>query len=146
MRKLAIGALCAATMFVAAPAVAQELPLVPGDYWNVTGVKIDDGHFAQYADFLAADFRRESEFSKSKGWIKGYYILSNVNARKDEPDLYLVRISDHVPTPAEDLQREKELNAFMKTTSRQSESQSGARATFRHLTGTELLQVMNWAH
>lgn len=146
MRKFAFGALCAASMFVATPAVAQELPVVPGDYWNVTGVKIDDGHFAQYADFLANDFRRESDFAKSKGWIKGYYILSNVNARKDEPDLYLVRILDHVPTPAEALEREKETNAFMKSSTRQAEAQSGARASFRHLTGNELLQVMNWVH
>lgn len=146
MRKLTFGALCAASMFVATPAAAQELPLVSGDYWNVTGVKIEDGHFAQYADFLASDFRRENDYAKSRGWIKGYYILSNVNARKDEPDLYLVRILDHVPTPAEDLQREKEMNAYMKTTTRQAQSQSGTRASFRHLTGSELLQVMNWAH
>ena len=90
MRKLMIAALGAATMAVAMPAAAQELPVKSGDFWDVTSVKIDDGHFADYADFLANDFRKQSEFAKSKGWIKGYYILSNVNPRGDEPDLYLV--------------------------------------------------------
>lgn len=146
MRKMMLAALGAATMFAAVPAAAQELPVVPGDYWNVQGIKIDDGHFGQYADFLASDFRKQSEFAKSKGWMKGYYILSNVNARAGEPDLYLVRIYDHVPTAAEQIQREKETNTFMGSTTRQGMAQSGSRASYRHLTSNELLQVMTWAH
>lgn len=146
MHKVVRAALAAATMTFAVPAVAQELPLVPGDYWDVQGIKIDDGHMGQYADFLASDFRKESEFAKSKGWMKGYYVLENVNARNDEPSLYLVRIYDHMPTSTEQLQREKEMNAYMGSSTRQGMAQSGARASFRHLTGNELLQVLTWAH
>jgi hypothetical protein len=86
MRKLMLGALGAATMLCAVPAAAQDLPLVGGDYWDVTSVKIDDGHFGDYADFLAGQFRRNNEFAKSKGWIKAYYIFSNVNNRADQGD------------------------------------------------------------
>jgi len=146
MRKLMLVGLVAATMAFGRPAIAQELPVVPGDYWDVQGVKIDDGHFGQYADFLASDFRKESEYAKSKGWMKGYFILENVNARADEPNLYLVRIYDHVPTAAEQIQREKEMNAYIGTSTRQGMAQSGARASFRHLTSNELLQVLNWTH
>lgn len=145
MRKLMLAALGAATLAVTVPVAAQELPLSPGNYWDVTSVKIDDGHFAEYADFLASDFRKESEYAKSKGWIKGYYILSNNNARKDEPDLYLVRVFDHVPAPAEEMARDKEMNAYLATTDRKSLTASGARATYRHITGNELLQEMTWA-
>ena len=49
----------------------------------------------------------QNEFAKSKGWIKAYYILSNNNPRKDEPDLYLVTVSDQMPTPAEQIAREQ---------------------------------------
>jgi hypothetical protein len=146
MRKLMLGALGAATMLAAVPATAQELPLVPGDYWDVTAVKIDDGHFAEYADFLAANFRKSNEFSKSKGWIKDYHILSNVNPRKDEADLYLVTVFDHVPTAAEQNEREKAFNAFMATSTRKSISESGSRATYRHITDDQLLQELVWAH
>jgi hypothetical protein len=146
MKKFLLAAVAATTMTFAFPASAQELPLVPGDYWDVTGISIDDGHFADYADFLAAEFRKESDFSKSKGWIKGYHILSNVNAREIEPDLYLIRIFDHVPTSAEDLQREKEINAHMAQTTRAALAASGHRATFRHVKSNELLQELNWAH
>ena len=146
MRKFILGAVGAAMMLAAAPAAAQELPLVPGDYWDVSGITIDDGHFGDYADFLAADFRKESEFAKSKGWIKGYHILSNVNAREGEPDIYLVRVYDHVPTTVEDLQREKEMNAYMSQSTRAAMAASGHRATFRHVKSNEMLQELNWAH
>ena len=145
MRKMMFAALGAATMMWCVPAAAQELPIKGGDFWDVTSVKIDDGHFGDYADFLASQFRKENDFAKSKGWIKGYYILSNVNARGDEPDLYLVRVLDHVPTAAENIQREKEQNAFMAMSTRQGMAGSGQRATFRHLNGSMLLQQMVWS-
>lgn len=146
MNKWMMAALAGVALVCTAPAAAQELPLVPSDYWDVQGVKIDDGHMGDYADFLASDFRKESEFAKSKGWMKAYFILDNVNPRADEPSMYLVRVYDHIPTAAEGRQREKELNAYMRQTTRQGMAQSGARASYRHLTSNELLQVLTWAH
>ena len=146
MRKLMLGALGAATMILSSStAWSQELPLKSGDFWDVGSITIDDGHFGDYADFLAATYRKNMEFQKSKGWIKGYYILSNVNTRAGEPDLYLVTIFDHVTTPAEDIQREKEQNAFLAQTTRQSMAQSGQRATYRHVGSDMLLQELVWS-
>ena len=142
MRKLMLGVVGAATMLVSIPAAAQDLPLVGGDYWDVTSVKIDDGHFGDYADFLAGQFRKNNEFAKSKGWIKAYYIFSNVNNRADEPDLYLVTVSDHVATPTEQIARTKEINAAMSTNDRKELAGSGQRATYRHITADMLLQQL----
>ncbi|HEY4070483.1 MAG TPA: hypothetical protein VGM04_02880 [Sphingomicrobium sp.] len=146
MRKLLVAALGAGTLIWSLPGSSQELPLKSGDFWDVGAITIDDGHFPQYADFLAGQYRKNMEFQKSKGWIKGYYILSNVNKRAAEPDLYLVTIFDHVTTPAEDIQREKEINAFLAQSTRDSAAQSGQRATYRHLGSDMLLQEMTWAH
>lgn len=146
MRKLMLGALGAATMILTSgPAWSQELPLKSGDFWDVGAITIDDGHFGDYADFLASQYRKNMEFQKSKGWIKGYYILANVNKRANEPDLYLVTIFDHVTTPAEDIAREKEANAFLAQTTRQGMAQSGQRATYRHVGSDMLLQEMVWS-
>lgn len=143
MYKLMFGALGAATIMLAAlPAAAQDFPVKGGDYWQVAEVTIDDGHFGDYADHLAGAYRKTEDFAKSKGWIKNYYILSNVNKRANEPDLYLVTITDHLTTPAEDEARSKELDAYLQSSARQQDSQSGARAKFRHLGGTMLLQEM----
>lgn len=142
MRKIILVALGAATMLASIPAAAQDLPLVGGDYWDVTGIKIDDGHFADYVDFLVTDSRKQNEFAKSKGWIKAYYILSNNNNRKDEPDLYLVTVSDRMPTPAEQISRNKEMNAYLQSDDRKQIAGSGHRATYRHITGDMLLQQL----
>lgn len=140
-----LGALGAAAILWTVPAAGQELPLKSGDFWDVGGVTIDDGHFSDYADFLAAQYRKNMEFQKSKGWIKGYHILSNINKRAGEPDLYLVTIFDHMTTPAEDIQREKDANAFLQQTTRQGMAASGQRATYRHLGSDVLLQEMVWS-
>jgi len=145
MRKLLLGALGAGTMLLSTPVAAQELPVRGGDFWDVSSVTIEDGHFGDYADYLAGQYRKNMEFQKSKGWIKGYYILSNVNKRHDEPDLYLVTIFDHVTTPAEDIQREKDANAFLQQTTRQNLAGSGQRATYRHLGSDVLLQELTWS-
>jgi hypothetical protein len=140
MHKTLIAALGAGTMLFATPAVAQDIPLVSGNFWNVSEITIDDGHFATYADHLAGQYRKSQDFAKSKGWIKDYYILSNNNKRAGEPDLYLVTIFDRMTTPAEDQAREKEMNAYLAQTSRQADSNSGNRAKYRHLGGNMLLQ------
>jgi hypothetical protein len=145
MYKVIIAALGAAALVVPSMAFAQELPLRTGEFWDVGSISVDDGHFGDYADFLASEYRKNMEFQKSKGWIKGYHILSNINPRDGEPDLYLVTIFDHVPTPAEDVAREKEANAFLAQTTRQGMAGSAHRATFRHLKGDMLLQEMLWS-
>jgi hypothetical protein len=145
MHKMMIGALCAASMLLGVPAAAQELPMKSADYWDVAAISVDDGHAGDYLDYLAGAWRKQQEFAKSKGWIKGYHVLSNMNARDGEPDLYLVTVFDHVTTPAEDIQREKDINAFMAQTTRQGMAGSAHRATYRHLKGDMLLQEMTWS-
>lgn len=142
MRRITVAALGAAAMAFSVPAIAQDFPLKGGDYWNVAEVTIDDGHFGDYADHLAGAYRRTEDFAKSKGWIKNYYILSNVNKRAGEPDLYLVTITDHLTSNAEDEARSKELDAYLKSSARQQDAQSGMRAKFRKLGGNMLLQEM----
>ncbi len=142
MKTLMLCALGAATMALANPAAAQDYPLRGGNFWTVAEITIDDGHFGDYADHLAGAYRKNLDFSRSKGWLKNSYILSNVNKRAGEPDLYLVTITDHITTPAEDEAREKELNAFLATTSRDEDKKSGARAKYRKLGGAMLLQEL----
>lgn len=142
MYKSMLAALGAATMLFATPAIAQDYPLKTGNFWNVAEITVDDGHFGDYADHLAGQYRKVQDFAKSKGWIKDHYILSNINKRAGEPDLYLVTISDHITTPAEDVAREKEFNAFLATSARQGDKESGTRAKYRKLGGNFLLQEL----
>lgn len=136
----------AAAMFAVVPAIAHadEYPLKPGDYVEVTSVTIDDGHNLDYAKFLAGFWRDQQEFAKSQGWITGYEILANVDKRPGEADLYLVERFPSFPTAAEDDQRNKAYQEHMKKTIVQMESESGARATYRHVIGSQLLRVLSF--
>ena len=142
MKTRMLAALGAATMLLATPAAAQDSPLRSGNFWNVAEITIEDGHFIDYADHLAGAYRKSQDFAKSKGWIKDYVILANVNKRAHEPDLYLVTITDRIATPAEEESREKEMNAYLATDARKQNQQSGARAKFRKLGGNTLLQEL----
>lgn len=75
--------------------------MAPGDFWEMTGVHLKDGGALAYANFLATEWKADQEFAKSKGWIKGYMVLSNAYARKGEPDIYLITISERLASGSE---------------------------------------------
>lgn len=138
-----VAALAAATLLVAPVLVhADDYPLKPGDYVEVTSVTIDDGHNLDYAKFLAGFWKDQEEFAKSQGWITGYEILANVDKRPGEADLYLVERFPSFPTAAEDEKRDKAFRDHMQKTVAQLDSESGQRATYRHVTGSQLLRVL----
>jgi len=56
-------ALGAVSMTVAAGALADEWPLVPGSYWEVTTIHIKDGGEPKYATWLASEWEKNLEFS-----------------------------------------------------------------------------------
>jgi hypothetical protein len=133
-------ALGAASMIAVGSASAQEWPLVPGNYWEVTGIDIKDGGGLKYAQFLAGEWKDNLEFSKSQGWIKDYMIFSNVYARPNEPDLYLVTITESIVSGAESEKRQQEYMAWRKKTIEQLQSESGNRAEYREVISDALLQ------
>jgi len=137
-------ALGASSMLLASGANAQEWPLEQGDYWEVTGIDLKDGGALKYANWLASEWRENLEFSKSKGWIKDYMILSNVHARSDEPDLYLIRVRESIVSGAVSKKRGEEYRAWRKKTLEQMQSESGNRAEYREVMSDSLLQELTF--
>jgi hypothetical protein len=138
---LALG-VAAATM--SAATAADEWPLVLGDYWEVSGIDLKDGGSLKYAEFLANEWKANLEFSKSKGWIKDYKIFTNVYARADEPDLYLVTIRENIESGAEGEKRDAEFMAWKQKSISQMQSESGNRAEYREVLGDTLLQELTF--
>ncbi|HVN42026.1 MAG TPA: hypothetical protein VMT50_04530 [Steroidobacteraceae bacterium] len=125
-------------------AMADEWPMTSGDFWSVTGIHLKDGGALGYANWLASEWKAQEEFSKSKGWIKNYMILGNTNARKGEPDLYLIEVFDRIPTGPESDKRNDEYVAFMKKSQAQMQKESGNRLEFREVGSNLLLQEMKF--
>lgn len=145
IRKLiAVSAICASAVVMTTRAVADEWPLVAGDFWDVSGINIKDGGGYAYAHFLATEWRDNQEFAKSKGWIKSYLILANTYPRKGEPDIYLITVTDRVVTGPEGEKRQDEYMAWRKKTIEQMQKESGNRTEFRELGSNFLFQELTF--
>jgi len=144
--KLTTKIMLAGAMLMSAPtaisisAMAQEFPLVAGDYTSISGIFIQDGGNVAYAQFLAGEWAKQQEFAKSKGWISDYKIYINVDARDGEPNVYLTQTYANVPSGADMEKRNKEWEAWAKKSDAQMDAESGDRAKFRTQRGTMMLQ------
>ncbi len=122
----------------------DEPPFIGGDYWQVTGIKMADGAGLKYAKWLASEWRKNLDFSKSQGWIKDYMVISNVHPRADEPDLYLIRVFENMATVAENEERRAKYLEFVEKSMETMQEESGNRAEYRTIMSTSLLQHMKF--
>jgi hypothetical protein len=135
---------CSASAALPTQALASDWPMVPGDFYEVTGISLKDGGALAYANFLATEWRADQEFAKSKGWIKSYMILSNAYPRKGEPDLYLIVISERLPSGPEGDKRGDEYMDWKKKTQAQMQKESGNRLEIREISSSSLLQELKF--
>ena len=132
------------TLTVSSSLLAQEWPMVGGDYWEVSAIDVKDGAGLKYSKWLAAEWRKNLEFAKSKGWIKEYKVLSNVYPRQGEASLYLIRIMEGIPTGAEGEERGKQWVEWMNKSVSKMQEESGNRAEYREVMSSSLLQEMHF--
>jgi hypothetical protein len=144
MIKIRHAAAFAASLALAIPVVAwaQNDPFIGGDYVEVTGVSIDDGHSLDYATFLTGYYKAQEQYAISQGWQTSYEILANVNKRKGEPDLFLVRRYKSLPDGIEGDRRAAMIRKQVKQDDAQMAAASADGAKFRHIDGTMLLQEL----
>ena len=134
----------ASLAFSSSTIAQEEWPFKGGNYWEVTGIKIHDGGAFTYSNWLATEWRKELEFAKSKGWLKSYKVLVNVHGRSDEPDLYLIRVREDIPSGAEGEKRQKEYMERQTKSIEQMQGENGNRAEYRKVMSTSLLQELNF--
>jgi hypothetical protein len=139
---IAVLAFGASSVMMAAGALADEWPFIGGDYWEVTGISIEDGGGLKYSNWLADEWRKDAEFAKSKGWIKDYKVIANAYPRSGEPDLYLIRIREDIPSGAEGEKRQNEYMDWQKKSLETLVGESGNRAEYREVMSSELLQEL----
>lgn len=144
LKLMAVLTFGASTIMMSGSVVAEEWPFVPGDYWEVTGIDLADGGAYKYSKWLANEWRKDLEFAKSKGWIKDYMVLSNVHARSDEPDLYLVRVFENLADSEETQKRQKEYMEWQSKSIEKMQAESGNRAEYRTVMSDSLLRVLKF--
>lgn len=144
IKAIAVLAFGASSALMSTGVSAEEWPFIGGDYWEVTGIDIKDGGSWKYANWLADEWRKDAEFAKSKGWIKDYMVIANVHARSDEPDLYLIRVREDIPSGAEGEKRQKEYMEWQTKSIETMVGESGNRAEYREVMSDSLLQVLKF--
>src|SRR6476646_3162304 len=89
--KVLIASLLATVALSAAPASAQDVrPYDNGPVWVVSNIQTKTGHFDEYMRYVATSWKAQQEDSRKKGWVLGYKVLTAVDARDNEPDIYLM--------------------------------------------------------
>lgn len=144
IKAIAVLAFGASSALMSTVVLAEEWPFIGGDYWEVTGIDIKDGGSWKYANWLADEWRKDADFAKSKGWIKDYMVIANVHARSDEPDLYLIRVREDIPSGAEGEKRQKEYMEWQTKSIETMVGESGNRAEYREVMSDSLLQVLKF--
>ena len=142
MRKLMLGALGAATMLLAVPAVAQDSSVKSGSFWQANRIYVQDGQFENYMDWLTKTWTANQEFAKSQGWLLEYHILNSVNPRDGEPNVILLTRFNDIPSAAEADRRNALINQHMQQSDRSADAASGDRGKMRKLMGSALYVEM----
>lgn len=142
MRKFGLIAVAAALLLAAQPAVSQQYPnpYKVGDHWTVTGVHVKPGGGLKVAKDIAEVWQTQQDFAKTRGWISSYKILVNSYPRENEPNIYLITITDRLASPDEVDARGVEIRAFMKMTGEQMQAAAAGRAEFSSPGSTSLLR------
>ena len=137
----------AAGLALAIPQAAtaqSEWPIESGNWVEVTGIHIDDGHALDYANHIAGMWRKGQDFAKAQGWIADYQVLVNSFAREGEPDVYLMTWFPSFATKAEEASRDAAYRKHMAMTEAQMQSASGKRAEYRKVGSSMLLRQQTW--
>ncbi|MEL7196733.1 MAG: hypothetical protein AAFY42_02750 [Pseudomonadota bacterium] len=139
-KSLIAAAAIAVSLPLAAPAAAQEFPLVAGEFADVSGIYVEDGGEVKYAQHLADQWMAAQEFAKSKGWISDYKVYINLYPRDGEPNVYLMVTYPSMPDAAESERRNAAYNEWASKNDEQMIAESGDRAEYRRIVSTTLLQ------
>jgi len=130
-----------AVLALAGIAGAQERPYTDGPVTIVTSVKIMDGQYENYMNFLANTWRRTMEASKEAGIVQEYHVFNASPRRPEDADLYLVETYSNMA--AFDGMNERMDPIMAKVTKMdvaQRDEASGKRTVMRTILGNEMLR------
>ena len=147
MKMTLISLAAGAALAFAIPAAAQDddpWPFESGEYVEVTGIDLADGAGLKYAQWLAGEWRANSDFAVSQGWLNSYEILVNTHPRAGEPDIFLVRRFPSFIDNDEGERRRKIMMQRYKRSEEALQAESANRAEYRTVLSDMLLRKLEW--
>ncbi len=133
------------SIFLGAAVQAQELPYKAGAVLDVTSIRVHDGKFFEYWNFLEKEFRPLMEESKKQGLILSYHVYGAMARTPQDPNLFLVVA--YANYAAFDGLEEK-TNVVMKKlfdlSPQKADKEAGERGPLRTIIGDQLLQELEF--
>lgn len=135
--------LCVLAMLCTLPVLAQERPYSEGPVTVVSSIRVVDGQFENYMEYLNKTWRKVMEEAKTAGIVTDYRVYSGSPHTPDEPDLYLVVSYPNMATFDGMTEKMEPLMAKVtKMNYRQADEASGKRTVMRHLVGEMMLREL----
>jgi hypothetical protein len=129
---------------LALPAVAQERAWSEGPVTNVSAIKIVDGQFENYMEYLSKNWKVVMEEAKKAGYVLDYHVYGAQAHNPQEADVYLVVTYPNMAMlDGMDQKMQPIQEKVTKMNVRQADEASGKRTVMRTLMGEELLREIN---
>ena len=142
IKSLAIAAAMMGATALAAPAMAQELPVKNGSVWVASRIDTLPGQMPAYLDYLATEWKKQNEFLKAEGVLLSYRVMRTNHARNGEPDLILLLEYKDNYSIAQQEAMTKKLEAAMRRDARQGAAGNLDREKIRSLMGSTEYQEL----
>ena len=129
---------------LALPAVAQERAWSEGPVTNVSAIKIVDGQFENYMEYLSKNWKVVMEEAKKAGYVLDYHVYGAQAHNPQEADVYLVVTYPNMAMlDGMDQKMQPIQEKVTKMNVRQADEATGKRTVMRTLMGEELLREIN---
>lgn len=128
--------LMAATVTLATPAAAQDVPVKNGSVWVASRIDVLPGQMPAYLDYLATTWKKQQEWGKTEGWVLSYRVMRTNFARAGEPDLILLIEYKDYATVAQQEAIDKKFEAATGMGPRQGAAGNLEREKIRSLMGS----------
>jgi len=126
-------------------ASADELPFKEGPVLDVSPVKVQDGKFFEYWNWLATHWRPTMEAAKKQGLVLSYAVYAATPRNPQEPDLYLVvTYPNYAVFDGLDAKMNAIEQQLFGTTPQKAEAASGERRNLRQVFGDEIMRELQF--
>ena len=124
-----------------APLCAQQRPCEGGTVIVVTAVKVMDGQFENYMEYLNGTWRKSMGASKETGLVADYRVYSAQAHDADEADLYLVTTYPNMAAfDGIDAKMDPIMAKVTRMNYRQVDEASGKRTVMRTILGSQMMR------
>lgn len=133
------------TALPAARARADVLPYKEGPVVDVTPIRVQDGRFYDYWNYLESHWKVTMEAAKKEGLVLSYSVLSATPRSPQEPNLYLVvTYPNYAAFDGIDEKMAVLDQKLFGSSPQKSEEDSGKRGPMRTVLGDEILRELQF--